>query len=375
MILQPETPQRIARLTPLDDVLARIDAEVAPVDSRHTDLSCAYGLTLATDVVIPAAIPAAALALRDGWAVRSELTIDAGAYAPAPLPAAVRVEVGDPLPLDADAVAPLDAVGMRAGVAQALVAVAPGEGVLPRGGDAGPDAILPAGRRLGRLQLALLASAGIAGVRVRVPHLRLARARPPGDPMIDAALDCIAEAIRSAGAVGVSPERGQDVEQALHDPEADAVVVVGGTGSGRHDATVRMLASTGALIVHGVGLVPGETSAFGKVGRRPVLALPGRLDAAVAAWHMLGRAMLARLTDSREPSRWRTAKLTHKVASSVGLAELVPVRLAGEAAHPIPIASGYVPLAALALADGWVLVRAESEGYPAGSEVVIRPWP
>jgi molybdopterin biosynthesis enzyme len=255
------------------------------------------------------------------------------------------------------------------------MAVAPGEGVLPRGGDAGPDAILPAGRRLGRLQLALLASAGITAVRVRVPHLRLARARPPGDPMIDAALACIAEAIRSAGGVGVSAERGEDVEQALHDPEADAVVVVGGTGSGRHDATVRMLASTGTLIVHGVGLVPGETSAFGKVGRRPVLALPGRLDAAAAAWHMLGRAMLRRLTESREPSRWPTAKLTHKVTSSVGLAELVPVRLAGEAAHPIPIASGYVPLAALALADGWVLVRAESEGYPAGSEVVIRPWP
>jgi molybdopterin molybdotransferase len=375
MIPQPEAPQRIARLTPLDDVLARIDAEVVPVDPRPSDLSSARGLTLATDIAIPAALPAAAVALRDGWAVKSELTIDAGAYAPAPLPSTVPVEVGDPLPSDADAVAPLDAVTTRAGVAQALVPVAPGEGVLPRGGDAGPDAILPAGRLLGRVQLALLASAGITGVRVRVPRLRLERARPAGDPMIDAAVDCIAEAIRSAGGVVALAGRGEGVEQALHDPEADAVVVVGGTGSGRRDATVRMLASTGTLIVHGVGLVPGETSAFGKVGRRPALALPGRLDAAVAAWHMLGRAMLTRLTDSREPSRWRTATLTHKVTSSVGLAELVPVRLEGEAARPIPIASGYVPLAALALADGWVLVRAESEGYPAGSEVVIRPWP
>ena len=56
MISQPESPQRIARLTPLDDVLARIDAEVVPVDPRLTDLSSAHDLTLATDVVIPAAI-------------------------------------------------------------------------------------------------------------------------------------------------------------------------------------------------------------------------------------------------------------------------------------------------------------------------------
>ena len=30
---------------------------------------------------------------------------------------------------------------------------------------------------------------------------------------------------------------------------------------------------------------------------------------------------------------------------------------------------------ALAQANGWVLIGADSEGYPAQSEVVIRPWP
>ncbi len=69
----------------------------------------------------------------------------------------------------------------------------------------------------------------------------------------------------------------------------------------------------------------------------------------------------------------RTAKLTHKVTSTVGLAELVPVRCDGRFATPI--ASGYVPLSALAQADGWILIKPESEGYPAHSEVVIRPWP
>jgi molybdopterin biosynthesis enzyme len=69
----------------------------------------------------------------------------------------------------------------------------------------------------------------------------------------------------------------------------------------------------------------------------------------------------------------RPAKLTHKVTSAVGLAELVPVRCDREFATPI--ASGYVPLSGLAQAEGWIFITPESEGYPAHSEVMVRPWP
>jgi molybdopterin biosynthesis enzyme len=148
---------------------------------------------------------------------------------------------------------------------------------------------------------------------------------------------------------------------------------VGGTGSGRNDTTVRTLASVGEVHAHGIALLPGETTAFGTVGARPVLALPGRLDAALAAWHILGQVMLMRLAGSLEPLRLRTAKLTHKVASPVGFSELVPVRCEGFSATPI--ASGYVPLSALAQANGWIFIKPDSEGYPEETEVVIRPWP
>ena len=87
----------------------------------------------------------------------------------------------------------------------------------------------------------------------------------------------------------------------------------------------------------------------------------------------LARHMLARLAGNVEPPSLRRAKLTHKVSSTVGLAELVPVRCDGASATPI--ASGYVPLSALAQANGWVLIRPDSEGYPEASEVMIRPWP
>src|SRR5258708_778874 len=148
MVSDPDAPQRITRLTPLGDVLVRVDALVKPVAPRSADLSAALGRILAADVVIHAPLPPAAIALRDGWAVRSELTTDAGAYAPAPLPSAVRIDVGQPLPPDADAVAPLDAVTGRNGQAQALAPVGPGEGVLAAGADIAAGATLvAAGRR------------------------------------------------------------------------------------------------------------------------------------------------------------------------------------------------------------------------------------
>ncbi|HEX2352064.1 MAG TPA: molybdopterin-binding protein [Xanthobacteraceae bacterium] len=373
MVVEPDRPQRIARLTPLADVLARLEALVEPVTPRAAGLSAARGRTLAEDVVIPAPIPATARALRDGWAVRSDLTVDASGYAPAPLPSAVRLDVGEPLPGDADAVAPLDAVAIREGSAQALAPVGPGEGVLAAGVDGARGAVLlSAGRRLGGVEIALLAAAGIAEVRVRAPRLRLVRTRRGSDAVIDAAIGYIADAIGSQGgdALMAAPD---DPANALADAGADAVIAIGGTGAGRRDVMVRTLASMGEVLVHGVALLPGETTALGTVGARPVLALPGRLDAALAAWHVLGRLMLARLAANQETPSMRSARLTHKVSSSVGLAELVPVRCAGLSATPI--ASGYVPLAALAQANGWILINADSEGYPAQSEVVIRPWP
>src|SRR5262249_56137581 len=116
------------------------------------------GERVGEDVILQAPVRGTARALRDGWAVSSDLTTDAGAYAPVPLPAAVWVDVGEPLPGDADAVAPLDGIAIRDGAAQALAPVGPGEGVLPTGADVACGAtLLPAGRRLGGIEIALLA--------------------------------------------------------------------------------------------------------------------------------------------------------------------------------------------------------------------------
>lgn len=365
--------QRIARLTPLDDVLAAIAASVSAVSPHAIDLSGALDRVLAEDIVAVADQPATARALRDGYAVRAEDTADAGPYAPLPLAAAFRVDVGDALPAGADAVVPLDTIVDRGGRFEAVASATPGDGVLPRGADlrAG-DAVARAGWRLNDFNLAMLVMAGRKQVPVREPRIRLVTARATADVVLDAAGDLLARALAARGCV-IRRSAG-DLAEALADPAANAVIAIGGTGAGRNDSSVQTLAKHGRVAVHGIAISPGETAAFGMSDSRPVLLLPGRLDAAIAGWLTVGLPLVDRLSASREAIRSvSVAALTRKVASPIGLVEIVPVRLQGRQAEPI--ASGYWSLTPLAATDGWIVIPANSEGFPAGSEVVIRPWP
>jgi molybdopterin molybdotransferase len=367
-VTENQATQRIARLTPLAAVLARIDTLVAPVAPREVALAAAVGRVLAGDVR-PASRPHVPLALRDGWAVNSALTQDASPYAPTPLASAPRIDVGEPMPAGADAVAELDAVVLRDGRAHAIAAVTSGDGVLPTGADADGRAVFaPQGRRLGALAAAALAAT--SRIWVHEPRVRLVGAR--SDPIADAAAALLAHAIAAGGGVTLR-EPGEGLEQALRRHDADAVIAIGGTGSGRHDASVASLARLGRVEVHGIALSPGETAAFGMIETRPVLLLPGRIDAALAVWLMLGQRMLARLAGNREQPAAVSATLTRKVASNLGLAELIPVRVRDGQAEPL--GSGYLPLQTLAQSDGWILVPADREGHPAGATVMVGSWP
>lgn len=375
MVAYPEPGQRITRLIPLAEALSAIDALVRPVEAREIDMAAAIGRTLAADVVPSAAQPAVALVLRDGWALKSDETTDAGSYAPALLSTLpMRVEIGQPLPPGADAVAPVEAVGIRGKVAEALAPIAPGEGVLPAGADAEAGKPLRrAGERLRAIDRAVLSAAGISQATVREPRIRLVQARAGG--VIAAGYGWLADTIATEGAIAIVDQEGEiapnHLEAALHHEGSDAVLVLGGTGNGSSDTSVLALGKVGHVVFHGVGLTPGETAAFGFAGARPVLLLPGRLDAAIAAWLVIGRPWLAKLAARTEEASPVPAELTRKVTSTLGMAEVVLVRVNGNAAEPL--AGGYLSFSALTRASGWILVPAESEGYPAGARVTVRP--
>jgi molybdopterin biosynthesis enzyme len=363
--------QRIARLTPLADVLASFDLSVGPVEPREEAVSKALGLTLAASAVIVEGHPKAALALRDGYAVRSDATLDASSYAPAPLsPAPARVDTGGAIPAGADAVALLDAVQMRGAEVSALAAVASGEGVLPPNADATAGLQLRlAGARLRRIDVALLTTLGVERVLVRQPRVRVVRAGT--GEIIGGAATFIASAIDGESGTAITGDTA--FEAALNDESADMIVAIGGTGSGRNDQSVRTLALIGKVQFHGIGITPGETTALGFVGTRPVLLLPGRIDAALAGWLTVGRRMLARRAFRLIEEQPFAAELARKIASPLGLAEVVAVRR--RLGKVEPVAQGYLSMQALAHAEGWILIPADSEGHAPGARVVVRPWP
>jgi len=362
--------QRIARLTPLADVLSSL-ARAQPVAARDMAVAEARGCVLAADAMAAAAQPPAALTARDGWAVDADATRDSGPYAPMVLqPFTQRIDAFAPLPPDTDAVAPIDAVSIMGGMMQIMSPVTPGEGVLPKAFDAEAGIVLrKAGTRLRAIDVAALSTAGVSHVSIRAPRIHIAITRQD-DAILQSVARFLQEAIDDFGA---KASVGNDLDAALRDESIDAALGIGGTGSGRTDQAVTTLSRAGALTCHGIGLLPGETAAFGFAGKRPVLLIPGRVDAALACWLVLVRPLLAQLSGAVEGDSVFSVPLSRKITSTIGMAEVVPVRNDGDTITPL--ASGMLPLQALTQADGWILVPADSEGYPAGTLIQVRPLP
>ena len=378
MVGPVDTSQRVTRLAPLTDALARLSMLASPVAVRTFDVSAAVGQVLAADAVAPMLQPKSATALRDGYAVLAESVADAGAYAPIALTTTPDwVEVGEPVREPADAVLEPEAVVINGGLTEALLAVGSGDGVLAAGSDAAQGEILRrAGECLRGIDAAVLHAVGASQVAVRVPRVRVVCANPSVSAANDFVAPLLADAIRKAGACAQIVRIGEEdrtLERAITETDADAIVTIGGTGRGRRDQTARVLADLGALQVHGIGLTPGTTAGLGSVMGRPVLLVPGRLDAAVAVFLVLGRHLLARLGGRRSVEPGIEVVVGRKIVSTVGLAEVVLVRHG--AAGVEPVAREAFPLAALTHAQGWILVPANSEGLATGARTTLWTLP
>jgi molybdopterin biosynthesis enzyme len=233
---------------------------------------------------------------------------------------------------------------LRGKSAEATTTVAPGEGVLLAGGDALPQKPLRrAGQRMRVVDLGAIQAARIESAAVREPSIGVALGGGGGTAVINAALSMLGHLIFDAG--GKIPNNPIALAAALADEKNDAIMAVGGTGSGRRDGAVQELARLGQVEAHGIAVCPGETAAFGFVGRRPVLLLPGRIDAALAIWLLLGRHIVAKLAGGKVEDMPAMLPLRRKVASGIGMTELIPVSCEDGMAKPL--GSGYLSLTAL----------------------------
>ena len=357
-----------ASLTPLDAALAALLRDLAAVTPVELPLAQAMGFIAAEMPALPA-VPSRNIAAVDGWALHARDLIGASSYTPLPLAKPpVWVEAGDAIPSDCDCVIDSDAVDLSGPVVQVLAEAIPGEGVRRSGGDIAQDSFVTTGQPVGALDLLVARAAGLQSVQVRRPRLRIVNI-PSASGQITTA-ELIAESARAAGAEIIRAESGgrdaTSISEALVTDDSDLVVAIGGSGVGRSDAGVAALAQRGKVIAHGIAQQPGRTSAVGRIGKIPVIVLPGTPDQALAAWWTLALPALDRLS-GRRPRVPLTLPLVRKIASRVGIAEIV--LLERRDAGWIPLAVSEMPLAAIARADGWLVVPDGSEGHAAGTPV------
>jgi molybdopterin biosynthesis enzyme len=316
------------------------------------------------------ALPASDVAAVDGWAFRSRDLVGASSYSPVPLGnSPVWVEAGDAMPEGCDCVIDSDLVEQTGPLFQVSAEAIPGHGVRRAGAEiAGGSSLIAAGGRIRARDLLIARMAGLDRFAVRRPRLLVINIPTASGTAATAQL--VAESARAAAAEIVRREAsGRDARSiaAAFDTEpCDLVVTVGGTGVGRTDATVEALTQRGELLAHGIAMQPGRTAAIGRIAKNPVIALPGAPDQALAGWWTLVLPVLDRLC-ARETRRTTTLALARKIASSVGLVEIVLLKSTGDAW--MPLGTGELSLAAIAAADAWLAVPAGCEGYAAGTPV------
>lgn len=165
--------------------------------------------------------------------------------------------------------------------------------------------MLEKGRVLSPQDIGALAAAGVTAVpvtdRIKVgvistgDELVEAGCAPAKGQMRDANAPMLCAMLSRFGArcvrYGICPDDVQVLEKTVRRAleECDAVIISGGSSVGEKDASVRVTASVGEVLLHGVAMKPGKPTILGRAGNKPILGLPGHPVAAYFAANIFAR--------------------------------------------------------------------------------------
>ena len=318
-------------LRPVDEAIAALLERVpAPPPVEEVDLRDALGRVLAETLKAPFDVPAWDNSAMDGYALRiADLPAEGGALPLAgriaageaalqPLPAghAVRIFTGAPLPPGADTVVAQEACRIE-GERVCLPPLRRGENVRRRGEEllAG-EPVLERGKRLRAQELGLLASFGLARVKV-YRRLRVAvlssgdELREPGETLqpgqlYNANRYSLLGVLRGLGCeVNDLPVISDDLAQtrdtlAQAAAEHDVLVSSGGVSVGEEDHLKQAVTDLGELHLWRLAIQPGKPLAFGHVQNTPWIGLPGNPAAALITALVVARPFLLRAQGSGE---------------------------------------------------------------------------
>ncbi|MFO1021202.1 MAG: molybdopterin molybdotransferase MoeA [Planctomycetales bacterium] len=282
-----------------------IDREIQSLPNETVSLSAAYGRVLAEDVTASIDVPAFDRSAMDGFALRGSETTGAGDYQPLPFriigvstpgkPASqtvvpgtcVRIMTGAPLPAGADAVLPAEYTRETGAVMEAVGGVPAGKNVGRIGEDIRHGArLLAEGTQLRPQDVAVLASVGIPDVAVvRQPRVRILitgnELVSPGQEretyqIYDANSYLLRALCQRDGAESIEvrmlPDDREQLQQALMEPDADVILISGGTSVGSEDFAPLLIRELGELNFHGMAMRPSSPAGMGRIGSTWVIS-------------------------------------------------------------------------------------------------------
>ncbi len=393
---------------------------VKQIDAIEVLITDAAGSILAENLVSETELPPVAVATCDGYALLAKDVAKATEDKPVTLAVshdvgwdnrgprrhvagtAARIVSGAPVPLGADAVAPVGATD--GGVAKVAVnaPVRSGSNVRAAGADAAAGAVLvKAGTRLGARQLGL--AAGLGRRRLSVHPTPRVVIIPVGRELDDASRRgqsgtvpesnshmlavMAAEAGANAYRVGAVADDRITLRTTLEDQlvRADLVITTGGLSEARDETLPHVLRDLGDFEVHPVALMPGRRHGHGRVAvgsgevGTPVFALPGHPAAAIVAFEMYVRPVLRTMSGYAEKHRPRVnARVTSAFESPQGVVQCVPVALDDpQAARPVATIVGdpsQPSLADLARANGLAVIPEDVTSVREGDTLSCIVW-
>jgi molybdopterin molybdotransferase len=326
-------PRARAPLMALDDAVARLLAEAAPLhEVEQVSTFDADGRVLAQDLVAGLTVPPRDNSAMDGYAVRiADCTGDAVLPVSQRIPAgtvgqplaigtAARIFTGAQVPEGADAVVMQEDTEAVAGEGLGQVRIRPvprpGQNIRRAGEDVQAGAtVLARGERLTPQALGLAASIGFAKLPVvRRPRVALLSTgdelvmpgevppehMPPG-AIYNSNRFFMRGLLQRLGCevqdLGLVPDRLDATIEALRAAAArnDLIITTGGVSVGEEDHVRAAVQALGTLDLWLVAMKPGKPFAYGRIGDTHIAGLPGNPVSSFMTFLLLVRPFLLAL--------------------------------------------------------------------------------
>jgi molybdopterin molybdotransferase len=391
-------------LLPVDEAVARLLADVAPLAHESVPLADGLGRVLAGDIAARLTQPPFPASAMDGYAVHAADAVSgaelkvigmsragerfSGTMGPGET---VRIFTGAPVPEGADAILIQENAERSDDAITVTSPAEPAAYIRPAGLDfrAG-EVLLEESRVLDARALALAAAMGYGALPVRRrPRVAVLAngdelvppgAQPGPDQIVSSNGVGLVAFVRDCGGepidLGIAPDKREAIGAFVdRTADADILVIAGGASVGEHDLVQAALTDKGMeLDFWRIAMRPGKPLMVGRLGAMRVLGLPGNPVSSLVCAHVFLKPLIRALLGRPTAADMATARLGAAMPENDNRQDFVRARLktaeGGRVATPFGVQDSSM-LATLTAADALIVRPVRAPAGAVGESVPI----